>query len=360
MNLRLRFSESDWERITRDWSAWWAGKFERPLVVLECIEHENRYDLDFAAVFIGNYPMKTSAEAILDEFVPRLEKTYYLGDSFPRFWPNFGPGIIAAFAGAQVHPAWDTTWFSPSDGRALKNSCIAGDWQNPWWNRVREITWAAVERWGDQLAVGITDLGGNLDILSHLRGAQALLFEMIDAPSEIDRLVSETTHLWLDCFDRLCNIVFPGKGITCWGPLWSAGRGYMLQSDTSYMISPKMFERFVLPDLVVCCEAMDFAFYHMDGKGQIPHLDALLSIPRLRGIQWVPGEGNPAPQDWLPLLKHIREAGKLCQVTVSPEGALTIIRELGGKGFCFLISEPQLTPNEGTAFLEQLMQLLSK
>jgi len=27
---------------------------------------------------------------------------------------------------------------------------------------------------------------------------------------------------------------------------------------------------------------------------------------------------------------------------------------LGGKGFCFLISEPQLTPEEGMEFLNQL------
>jgi hypothetical protein len=38
MSLNLRFSESDWERIERDWSTWWAGELERPLVVLECVE----------------------------------------------------------------------------------------------------------------------------------------------------------------------------------------------------------------------------------------------------------------------------------------------------------------------------------
>jgi len=358
MDLRLQFPDSGWERIAHDWAAWWAGELKRPLVVLECIEHENRYDLHYASIHLGNQPMEISAEAILSEFVPRLENTHYLGDSFPRFWPNFGPGITAAFAGAQVHPAWDTTWFSPGYTGLLTNLRIAGDWENPWWKRVCEVTRAAMERWGDQLAVGITDLGGNLDIMSHLRGAQQLLLDMIDEPDEIDRLVAETTRLWLDCFDTLCGIVSPGKGITCWGPLWSAGRGYMLQSDTSYMISSKMFERFVLTDVENCCAAMDYAFYHLDGKGQIPHLEALLSIPRLRGIQWVPGEGNPAPECWLPLLKRIREAGKLCQVTVTPTGAMAIIRELGGKGFCFLVSDPQLSPDEGTAFLQELEQLL--
>ncbi len=46
----------------------------------------------------------------------------------------------------------------------------------------------------------------------------------------------------------------------------------MLQCDFAYMISPQMFERFVLPDLTACCEALEHGFYHLDGKGQIRHL----------------------------------------------------------------------------------------
>ena len=98
---------------------------------------------------------------------------------------------------------------------------------------------------------------------------------------------------------------------------------------------------------------LDYAFYHLDGRGQIAHVDHLLSLPRLRGIQWVPGDGNPPAECWLPLLKRIRDGGKLCQVFVSAEGALTIVRELGGQGFLLAINE-SLTPREGMAFLCQL------
>ena len=360
MSLRLRFSESDWECIARDWSAWWAGGLDRPIIVLECLDYLDRYDPHCAAVFLGNYPLDTSAEAILTEFTTRLENTHYLGDSFPRFWPNFGPGIVAAFAGAQVHPAWDTTWFTPGQTVPLTGLHVDCDWQNPWWRRVDEITQAAVNRWGSELAVGFTDLGGNLDVIASLRDTRQLLMDLVKSPQEVDRLVGETTRLWLECYDRLYDrIASAGRGVTCWGPCWSDGRGYMLQSDFSYMISPKMFERFVLPDLEACCAVMDYAFYHLDGKGQLVHVDTLLSIPRLRGIQWVPGFGKPPCEEWLPLLKKIRDAGKLCQVTVSPEGALTIIRELGGKGFAFVIDEPQLTPDQGQAFLEELANVLS-
>ena len=78
---------------------------------------------------------------------------------------------------------------------------------------------------------------------------------------------------------------------------------------------------------------------NMDGKGQLAHLDRLLSIERLRGVQWQPGDGQPRAEGWLDVLRRIREAGKLCQVYVTLEGALTIARELGGKGFLFDIMD---------------------
>ena len=113
----------------------------------------------------------------------------------------------------------------------------------------------------------------------------------------------------------------------------------------------------MLPDLEACCAGLVYTFYHLGGKGQLVHVDSILSLSRLKGIQWVPGYGKPPCEEWLPLLKKIRSAGKLCQVTVSPKGALTIIRELGAKGFAFVIDEPQLTPAQGTAFLEELRTL---
>src|SRR5690606_31773737 len=97
-------------------------------------------------------------------------------------------------------------------------------------------------------------------------------------------------------------------------------------------------------------------FYHLDGKGQIAHLDHLLSIERLHSIQWIPGDGQPSPDRWLPLLKRIREGGKLCQVFVTPEGALRIARELGGKGFLFVVhgGADFHQPEQVEAFLDRI------
>ncbi len=46
---------------------------------------------------------------------------------------------------------------------------------------------------------------------------------------------------------------------------------------------------------------------------------------------------NPPAEEWINVLKRIRDAGKLCQLYVIPDGARKIVNELGGKGFAFYI-----------------------
>jgi 5-methyltetrahydrofolate--homocysteine methyltransferase len=284
MSLNLKFPENGWDLIAQNWSAWWAGELERALLVLECVEPQNATTPHYASTFLGNYGLDVPADELLDLFVPRLEAIHYFGDAFPRFWPNYGPGIVATRAGAFLHAVQDTTWFSPSFHGDVAELNVKDTHISPWWLRVTAVTRAGIERWGEQLSIGFTDLGGNLDIIAHLRGTHQLLLDLFDAPQEIDRLVRETNALWIGCYEELYELTRQGRGITCWGPCWSPGRGYLLQSDFSYMISPQMFERYVLPDLSTCCHSLDYAFYHLDGKGQLPHLDMLLSMEGLRGI----------------------------------------------------------------------------
>ncbi len=353
MSIKVRFTDEDWNRIARDWSSWWAGELNRPLVLIERPEPPGD-GMPAVEEFASSYPLTMPADAVLDRVQAGLEATRYYGDAWPKWWVNFGPGIMAGFLGVKVDAQPDTVWFSPRQDVSIQDLNPTYDPHNSWWRRVQDLTRAAVKRWGDRVQVGHTDLGGNLDIRASLHDTQRLLYELIDAPDQVSRLVDVITWLWLRYYDDLDAIIRrAGRGTTPWAPIWSPERCYMLQCDFSYMISPQMFERFVMPDLAACCDALDHAFYHMDGRGQIPHLDMLLSLERLRGIQWIPGAGSPPPERWLPLLQRIRAAGKLCQLFVTPEGALAIARELGGRGFAFSI-EGDLSHDDALGLVQLL------
>jgi hypothetical protein len=356
MSIGVRFADTDWERVERDYKAWWAHDLGRPLVQILGKEYDPDISYPEIQAFASNYPLETPAAQVIRDAALDLEATRYYGDAFPRWWVNFGPGIIAGFLGSRVNSVTETVWFAPTELREAGQIDFAYKVDNPWWLRVKELTSAAVEAWGSQVQVSHTDLGGNLDILASFRTTQGLLLDLYDAPEQVDRLVGQITRLWLRYYDELDAIIRPScRGTTPWAPIWSAQRSYMLQCDFSYMISPEMFERFVMPDLVACCGYLDAGFYHLDGLGQIPHLDLLLGLPRLRGIQWIPGDGAPPPHEWLGLLKRIIDGGKLCQVYVSAEGARTIVKNLGGRGFLLTVQD-EMTANEADAFLKLLAQ----
>jgi hypothetical protein len=349
METKFNFSSLDWQRIKNDWSAWWKEELDRPMVILKRLEPPEGIvfpkgknipvfsDFDDSPL---QFPLDMDVEKVIDHFQNRLECTRYYGDAFPKFWPNFGPGIISGFLGAEVHFSREesTIWFDIGEKIPASEFKPAFNPENVYWKRVKEITEAAVQRWGENVLVAHTDLGENLDILSALVDDQDLLTGMLLNPGEISRISDSITDLWCQYYNALYEIIKKqGLGTSPWAGIYSTGRCYMLQSDMSVMIDSSMYEQFVLPDLKKCCNQLDHAFYHLDGKEQIQHLDLLLSIPNLHGIQWIPGAGNPPAEEWIDLLKRIRDAGKLCQLYVTPDGARKIKNELGGKGFAFYI-----------------------
>ena len=108
MSIELHFDDEDWERIERDWTAWWAGELARPMVMLQSVQR-----FAPARELSEEFLLERPIDAVLDYYQEQLEAMYYYGDAFPKVWPNFGPGIVAGFLGADVHcdPDGQTVWF---------------------------------------------------------------------------------------------------------------------------------------------------------------------------------------------------------------------------------------------------------
>jgi 5-methyltetrahydrofolate--homocysteine methyltransferase len=162
--------------------------------------------------------------------------------------------------------------------------------------------------------------------------------DLYDQPAEVKRLTWEAHEGWWRSFDDFNAVLQPvNPGYTAWTPLYSETTYYMLQCDFAYMIGPEMFDEFVKPELQACCRRLGNAFYHLDGVGQLPHLDSLLSIPELKGVQWVPGAGQPDTTHWPEVYRKIRAAGKLIQIWGDIATLDILAGQLGSaKGICLL------------------------
>ena len=103
------------------------------------------------------------------------------------------------------------------------------------------------------------------------------------------------------------------------------------------MISPRLFDEFIAPELKAQSRMLDYALYHFDGVEQIRHLDTLLSIPTIRAIQWTQVAGQPPCTDYMPELRRIQRAGKGLIIHVSADQVETLMRALSSKGLYLLI-----------------------
>jgi len=264
----------------------------------------------------GDY---AGAVALFEEWA---SGTCFLGEAFPVLSPCWGPDQFAAFIGADLilAPETNTSWAVPfvEDWDEVEPFSIRPD--NRWWSMTLDFYTAAARLADGKFLMGHLDIHSNLDCLAAVRGPERLCMDLIEHPDEVLRAAG-----WMDSlYKPVYNAVYEAggmaeQGTVTWLGLWSDGRTHVPSCDFCYMISPEHFRRFVMPSLEYEVSCLDTAIYHMDGVGQLPHLDDILAIPGLHGVQWVPGVGERRMPEWIDLLRKIQRAGKSVQIGLYPD-----------------------------------------
>jgi 5-methyltetrahydrofolate--homocysteine methyltransferase len=207
----------------------------------------------------------------------------------------------------------ETVWFQDAGmswGQILATKL---DPAEKWWKYTLDIYRMAGPLAKGKYLVGGTDINAVMNILGSLRGTMKLLVDVVEEPEQVIKADEHIQRIWQQCYDTIYEMTQPFQhGLGNWMNIWGPGRFSDVQCDFSAMIGPGMFERFALPHLREECRNLDWSIYHWDGPGQIAHLDLLLDIPELTGIQWVPGAGNPGTGSpkWFDLYRRIQARGK--------------------------------------------------
>lgn len=329
----MKLEEFNWQRFSDVWEKWWKNQLGRPVFTLQFPKppRPSKTGLPLHC-FQAHYDFSIPAGQIIRRFDENFRNEEYYADSFPNFFPNFGPGVLAAFCKGEANCTADTVWFSPGKFTdcAINDISIRLDKDCIWFRRLEDLILAAAQYWQGKVQIAMTDLGGTLDILASFRHEGDLLTDLYDAPGEVKRLTWEIHQAWWEAYDHFNRIIGgTNPGSTSWLGDFSVTGNTVFQCDFAYMISPEMFGEFVVPELIASCRRLPRSFYHLDGKGQLPHLEQLLNIPELSGIQWVPGAGQPDSRHWPEVFRKIVAAGKKAFVCVEsdPEIIDEVIRQ---------------------------------
>lgn len=261
-----------------------------------------------------------------------LANFFFLGDAFPHINPNLGPDIFGATLGAELTFEETTSYSIP----------FIKDWtetfsfreNNKWWQHIKSMTKALVEDSKGDYLVGITDIHAGADGLVSIRGPQNLCLDIFDQPEVFKYSSSVLLPTFKKQFEELFDITQKYQhGTTNWMGLYNEKPWYVTSSDFICMISNNNFNELILPELLEEFEYLDGnTIFHLDGPGALKHLDTLLEIPKLAGIQWVYGAGQPSARHWIDVLKRIQKAGKCINISLAKEDIPFIFDELSPYG----------------------------
>lgn len=344
----------NWEQIRKKFLEYWAMEnHDRPLVSIRAPKDRQEIKPESRHSSLKERWMDT--EYVLKSSNWEMRNTYYGGEAFPSLNPNLGPDYFAACFGTKLEFGEDTSWSVPfltdEDVEEYQGFMLCR--QNEYYKKMLEITQAAVEDGKGKYLVGVTDIHPGLDGLVSMRGPQELCMDTLDQPEFIQKGAMDLLPGFREIYEELYTMTTKyQEGSTCWMGIWHPGRWYPTCCDFSCMIYTQMYEELVVGELLEELDFLDASIYHLDGPDALKHLDRLLAIDKLKGIQWVYGAGQPTASHWIPVLKKIQDAGKMIQIDVVPEELDIMLENLKPEGVMYTMNAR--TEEEGRALMKKV------
>jgi len=312
-------------------SNWWENNDqEQPLVLTTCLkENADIPDTDNLEVFWKDI------DFIMKRRMAIIDNTRYHGVAVPFQLIDFASSAMACALGGRPELLnKETIWCYPAFNSLEDVAEVKLTEANPVYHHILQLGKRSTAAAPNHHMIAHFPLEGPLDIIADLYGSEKLLTDLLLNPDGVKNAALAATRAWMKGFNDVNNIISKSgnKGGIGWAGIWAPGTTFPIQEDFSYMISKEMFDEFSLPHIIEMVEAMDYGFYHLDGKGSIIHLDSLLQIEKLRAIQWQPGAGNEKLSQWYDLIRKILNSGKSVQLFGKPEEIDDLIKNVGTRG----------------------------
>jgi hypothetical protein len=283
----------------------------------------------------------------LELFEYQLKHSVFNAETFPVFWPNLGPEVYTAFYGVELLYKEVTSYAVSNIMEWAQLDNIALNFDNAYFRKIEEMTYAALDRCNGKYMVGYTDFHPGLDCAAAFRDAQQLCMDMLLEPDHVKRLIDISSRDFHKVFNHFDSILKKHNQLSVtWMGIPSFGKMHIPSCDLGTLISPEQFEEFVLPVLKNEVKQMTHNIFHLDGDGVAKHLDMILELPEINAIQWVQGVGDNLPiMQWVPLIKKIQTSGKSVVIDLQVSELESFMKAIKPNGVLLCIAaDPVIQP----------------
>lgn len=320
--MKLEF-KPDFDNARAAWDRYWSGQLtHRPMMAIEVPRP------GVATVTPpGGGDLLRDLPAATDRLLAWAASREFLGGAVPAVIVQFGPDHFASCLGATMEfnaASGDTSWIVPfvDDWKSADIRFQPDSWC---WRKTVECVRYLRRRCDGKLLVSGPNLQGGLDCLSAIRGPERLAMDLVECPEDVQQALRKVEAAYDACLAAIVELC----DVRTWGmitrhSLYSTGTINIPQCDFSCMIAPDMFQEFGLPSVRHEAQVLDAAEYHLDGPDAIKHLEAVASVNEIKAIQWQPGAGRAATEDWSGLLQRIDGLGKGVLLYPRPADVTTV------------------------------------
>lgn len=325
----MNFREVQYDHLQDVYEAWWQKKINRPLisVVLKKGKQYSKGEL-LEYVYDTQLPCIEVAKVYEEQF----NNQEFLGDAFPFYYMRT-TGLLGVFMGQEweVSLKNGTVWYKELD-KEFEDLSFQVDTKHILYQRMMELNRVFQEYFDGAVVLGGANLGGICDVYHSIRGMQNTIYDFVDDPDTLKSYFHEIKEEWRKTHFALYDAVDIKRnhGYTHWTPILSQKTYDMIQADLAFMIGPDDYEEFLEPLIKEESAMFGRSMFHLDGPGFLKHLDRILSIDSLDGVQWIPGAGVDKVNQWDEFYHTVDNSGKLLQVFIEP-GEAAFIEEIIAK-----------------------------
>jgi hypothetical protein len=265
------------------------------------------------------------------------------GDAIFVANPFIGFPWMEAILGCTIECGGGSAWPKLLDSDWKQYSVDSVPWSNGWFDRMQEQTKAALAAAGGRYPVGPVHLRGMGDVIANLMGQTEFCLALYDYPDMVRSIIDIYVEVWRKITRSQYELLGEEAGGYWNGnqPLWAPGKTMFIPADVASLISPRMFEDFLLTPTQRMLEGYDYCIMHTHSAYLDAYpLDLLMNIEQLKAVQIGLDPNGPSVQDLLPQFRRVLERRALIvgeAANYSVEDINFLIKQLPAEGLCILI-----------------------
>jgi hypothetical protein len=229
-----------------------------------------------------------------------------------------------------------------------------GRLDDPWRARLRMFLIVLRSLAAGRYPVGISmPMRGPLDMLAALVGVPEMCLAFAERPALVREALDRLTDIWIDVVGEQLTLLppFAGGMAGCeqYG-LWAPGPNAVTQCDLAVVISPRAYERLLVPCDERICASLAYPIMHLHSAG-LHVLEPVLAVRGLAAVQIVvdPGTADPPLLSLLPIFQRVQRAGKPLIIhcsTITQAEVDALLGALSPRGLCIggRLAEAAATP----------------